>query len=42
MLSMDVHYPSVGNKRVEPWPLVPYRPEEGDLGIVVLHMTLNE
>lgn len=39
---MNVHYPSVGNESVEPRPLAPYRPEEGHLGFVVLHMTLNE
>lgn len=39
---MNLHYPCVGNEPIEPRPFAPYRPKEGHLGFVVLHVTFNE
>jgi hypothetical protein len=42
LFASNIHYAGVGNKPVEPPPFAPYRPEEGHLGVIVLHVAFNE
>lgn len=42
LLAINVHYSGVGNKSVEPPPLAPYRPKDGHLRVVVLHVAFNK